>query len=48
MGITPKDFFDTDYKNPLPIEEFINIIKQLNPAQAQHVYQIAVDIVSKT
>lgn len=48
MGITPKDFFDTDCKNPLPIEEFINIIKQLNPAQAQHVYQIAVDIASKT
>ena len=48
MGITPKDFFDTGCKNPFPIEDFINILKQLNPAQAQHVYQIVLDIISKS
>ena len=47
MGITPKDFFDTECKNPLPIDNFIDMVKQLNPAQAQHVYQIVLDIVSK-
>ncbi len=47
MGITPKDFFDIGCKNPLPVDDFIDILKQLSPVQVQHVYQIVLDIVSK-
>ena len=47
MEITPKDFFDTGCKNPFLSEEFINTIKQLNPVQIQHLYQVVLDIASK-
>ncbi len=47
IGISPKDFFDPDYQNPVPPKNLENILRQLTPSQAKHVYQIALDIVSK-
>ncbi len=47
IGIEPKDFFDIGYKNPLPADPFENILRKLTPDQAQHIYQIALDIANK-
>lgn len=47
LGITPKDFFNIDYKNPLPTKPFENIFRKLTPDQAEHIYQIALDITTK-
>jgi len=47
IGIEPKDFFDSGYHNPLPSNHFENIFRQLTPEQAEHVSQIALDIISK-
>lgn len=47
IGITPRDFFDPDYKNPLPASQFENIFRKLTPDQAEHIYQIALDITDK-
>lgn len=47
IGISPKEFFDLGYKNPLPASSFENIFRKLTPVQAAHVYQIAIDIADK-
>lgn len=47
IGITPKDFFNLDYKNPLPTSPIENVFRKLTPDQAAHVYQIALDIANK-
>lgn len=47
MEITPKDFFDTECKNPFLSEEFVKTIQQLTPVQIEHLYQIVLDIASK-
>lgn len=47
IGITPKDFFNPEFKNPLPPDQFEAIFRRLTPEQAAHVYQIALDIANK-
>ena len=34
IGISPKDFFDPDYQNPVPPKNLENILRQLTPSQA--------------
>ena len=33
LGITPKEFFDTDLKNPIKSNELVNAVKGLNDEQ---------------
>jgi len=41
LGITPKDFFDVDNKNPTKAEELTNAIKGLDNEQMDNLISIA-------
>lgn len=45
LNISPKDFFDFDFNNPKPYDEFSETYRKLTPAQSYHLQLIAEDIV---
>ena len=47
LGITPRDFFDTDTISPTKTKELLSEIQKLTPAQTDHVLQIVKDITRK-
>ena len=44
LHITPRQFFDTEIKNPMELNEIMKYIKMLNPEQLSHVREIIMDI----
>ena len=44
LGITPKDFFDTETENPTKAHELLAVAKGLNNEQLDHLIAIAKDL----
>lgn len=44
LGITPKEFFDTETENPTKLNELIEVCKGLNSSQLENLIAIAKDI----
>lgn len=44
LGITPKEFFDTETGNPTKLNELIEVCKGLNSSQLENLIAIAKDI----
>lgn len=44
LGITPKDFFDTETENPTKAHELLAVAKVLNNEQLDHIIAIAKDL----
>ena len=44
LGISPKDFFDTDAKNPSKATELYSIARGLNDEQLNHLISIVKDL----
>lgn len=44
LGITPKDFFDTETENPTKAHELLAVAKGLNNKQLDHLIAIAKDL----
>lgn len=41
LGVTPKEFFDTDIKNPMKAQELLNVAQKLSNDQLDHLIAIA-------
>lgn len=46
LNIHPRDFFDFNFNNPKPYDQFESIYRKLTPSQAYHIQQIAQDILN--
>ena len=44
MKITPKDFFDPNFRNPTEPETYESVFRQLPPEKAFHIHQLAMDM----
>lgn len=44
LGITPKDFFDTETENPTKVHELLCVAKGLSSEQLEHLIAIAKDL----
>lgn len=44
LGITPKDFFDTETENPTRAHELLAVARGLNSEQLEHLIAIAKDL----
>ena len=44
LGITPKDFFDTDTGNPTKANELLAVCRRLNDAQLDNLLALAKDL----
>ena len=46
LKIHPKDFFDLEYNNPRPYDDFAVIYRKLSPIQSYHLQLIAQDFIN--
>ena len=44
LGVTPKDFFDTENLSPSKTQELVKEIKKLSPEKAEHLLLVVKDL----
>ncbi|MDR3263842.1 MAG: helix-turn-helix domain-containing protein [Clostridiales bacterium] len=47
LGVSPKEFFDTETDNPTLVNEFVTVLKQLDEASIKNLLAVAQNMINK-